>query len=157
LNLREALDLRVLERKELNKIKLDGSLFVITAGMMSEHTLAHELAVRMAPVERHSIHFVGYAAPDTPAGKLRAATRGEAFHFSESGGELTRHCEMNCFDLSAHADRDELVDFTVHLNPRTILLGHGEPEARDWMEQTLRARLPKLIIHQPAPGEALEV
>ena len=49
------------------------------------------------------------------------------------------------------------MDFAVRLNPRTILLGHGEPEARDWMEQTLRERLPKLIIHQPAPGEAVEV
>jgi Cft2 family RNA processing exonuclease len=64
---------------------------------------------------------------------------------------------MDCYDLTAHADRDELVDFAVRLNPRTILLGHGEPEARDWMEQTLRERLPKLIIHQPAPGEAVEV
>ena len=157
LNLHEALDLRVLERRDLNKIKLDGQLFVITAGMMSEHTAAHELAVRMAPTERHAIHFVGYAAPDTPAGRLRAAARGEAFHFSESGGTLTRHCEMDCYDLTAHADRDELVDFAVRLNPRAVLLGHGEPEARDWMEQTLRERLPKLIIHQPAPGEALEV
>ena len=73
LNLHEALDLQVLEKNELEKIKPDGRLFVITAGMMSEHTLAHELALRMAPVEKHAILFVGYAAPETPAGKLRAA------------------------------------------------------------------------------------
>ena len=72
----EALDLRVLERRDLNKIKLDGQLFVITAGMMSEHTAAHELAVRMAPTERHAIHFVGYAAPDTPAGGRRRPVKG---------------------------------------------------------------------------------
>jgi len=157
LNLHEALDLRVLERRELKKIKPEGQLFVITAGMMSAHTLAHELALRMAPVENHAIHFVGYAAPDTPAGKLRAAARGEAFQFSESGGMLARHCEMNCFDLSAHANRDELVDFALRLNPRAVLLGHGEPEARDWMETALRERLPNLVIHQPAPGEMVEV
>ncbi len=157
LNLHEALDLQVLEKKELNKIKLDGKLFVITAGMMSEHTLAHELALRMAPAENHAILFVGYAAPDTPAGKLRAAPRGIAFQFSNNGGELTRNCEMQIFDLSAHASREELLDFAVRLNPRSVILGHGEPDARTWVEDGLRNLLPRLNILQPLPGESLSV
>ena len=157
LNLHEALDLQVLERNELEKIKPDGRLFVITAGMMSEHTLAHELALRMAPVEKHAILFVGYAAPETPAGKLRAAAHGKPFQFSKSAGALTRNCEMQIFDLSAHADRNELLDFAVHLNPRSVILGHGEPDARDWIEVELRARLPRLNILQPMPGETVSV
>jgi len=157
LNLHEALDLQVLERNELEKIKHDGKLFVITAGMMSEHTLAHELALQMAPVEKHAILFVGYAAPETPAGKLKAADRGVPFQFSNNGDELTRNCEMQIFDLSAHANREELVDFTVLLNPRSVILGHGEPDARDWIEEELRTRLPRLNILQPAPGETLSL
>jgi Cft2 family RNA processing exonuclease len=157
LNLHEALDLQVLEKKELNNIKLDGQLFVITAGMMSEHTLAHELALRMAPVENHAILFVGFAAPDTPAGKLRAAPRGKPFQFSNNGGELTRTCEMHIFDLSAHANREELLDFAVRLNPRSVILGHGEPDARTWIEAELHNRLPRLNVLQPQPGETLSV
>jgi Cft2 family RNA processing exonuclease len=157
LNLHEALDLQVLERTEMEKIKPAGKLFVITAGMMSEHTLAHELALRMAPVEKHAILFVGYAAPDTPAGKLRAAARGQPFQFSNGDGALTRNCEMQIFDLSAHAFREELLDFTLQLNPRSVILGHGEPEARNWIEEELRSRLPRLNILQPAPGETLSL
>ena len=157
LNLHEALDLQVLEKNELEKIKPDGRLFVITAGMMSEHTLAHELALRMAPVEKHAILFVGYAAPETPAGKLRAAARGKPFQFSNSDGALTRNCEMQIFDLSAHAFREELLDFAVQLSPRTVILGHGEPDARAWIEVELRARLPRLNILQPVPGETLSL
>jgi len=157
LNLHEALDLQVLEKNELEKINLDGKLFVITAGMMSEHTLAHELALRMAPEEKHAILFVGYAAPETPADKLRTAARGESFQFSNSNGVLTRNCEMQIFDLSAHANREELVDFAVRLNPRSVILGHGEPAARGWIEAELRARLPRLNILQPQPGEEFSV
>ncbi|MDP7010251.1 MAG: MBL fold metallo-hydrolase [Verrucomicrobiota bacterium] len=157
LNLHEALDLQVLEKKALNKSNLDGQLFVITAGMMSEHTLAHELALRMAPAENHAILFVGYAAPDTPAGKLRAAPRGTAFQFSNHGGKLTRNCEMQIFDLSAHASREELLDFVVRLNPRSVILGHGEPDARTWIEAELHDLLPRLNILQPLPGETLSV
>ena len=157
LNLHEALDLQVLEARKVEQLNLKGKLFVITAGMMSEHTMSHELTVRMAPEECHSILFVGYSAPDTPAGALRAAAQGTPFTFSPSAGQLVRHCHMDSFDLSAHANREELVDFAVGLDPRTVILGHGEPEARAWIETELRERLPRLNILQPAPGETLEV
>ena len=48
--------------------------------MMSENTAAHDLALRMMGDERMAIFFVGYADPDTPAGRLRAAKHGETFH-----------------------------------------------------------------------------
>ena len=64
---------------------------------------------------------------------------------------------MQSFDLSAHAHREDLVDFALRVNPRTVILGHGEPEARDWIEAALRERAPRLDLRQPAPGESLEV
>lgn len=157
LRLHEALDLRVLEQRHLKNLKPNGELYVVTAGMMSEHTLAHELAVALAPREQHAIYFVGYAAPDTPAGRLRAAPRGTPFAFSETAGQLERHCEMEIFDLTAHAFREDLLAYAIEQQPRAVVLGHGEPEARDWFEENLREALPKLVIHQPAPGESIEV
>ncbi|HEU5395790.1 MAG TPA: MBL fold metallo-hydrolase, partial [Verrucomicrobiae bacterium] len=74
LQLHEALELRVLEKGQAEKMKLSGGkIFVITAGMMSENTAAHDLAARMIGDERQSIFFVGYADPDSPAGRLKAA------------------------------------------------------------------------------------
>jgi Cft2 family RNA processing exonuclease len=67
LQLHEALNLSVLDARKLNQLKLSGRhLFVITAGMLSENTAAHDLALRMAGDERHAIFFVGYADPSTP-------------------------------------------------------------------------------------------
>src|SRR5437762_2639037 len=88
-----------------------GRIFVLTAGMMSEHTAAHDLAMRMIGDERQAIFFVGYADPDTPGGRLKAAQPGRPFLFSASGGELTKRCAVEDFDLTAHANRDELLDF----------------------------------------------
>src|SRR5678815_5213360 len=77
LQLDEALNLVVLEQGQAEKMKLTGGrLFVITAGMMSENTAAHNLALRMIGEEVHGIFFVGYADPDTPGGRLRAAKPG---------------------------------------------------------------------------------
>jgi Cft2 family RNA processing exonuclease len=73
LQLHEALQLIVLEKGQAENMKLSGGkIFVITAGMMSENTAAHDLAARMIGDERQSILFVGYADPDSPAGRLKA-------------------------------------------------------------------------------------
>jgi Cft2 family RNA processing exonuclease len=158
LQLHEALDLVVLEQGQSKKMKLTGGrLFVITAGMMSENTAAHDLALRMMGDELHAIFFVGYTDPDTPGGRLRAARQGERFLFSPSGGYGTRRCEVQDFDLTAHANRDDLLDFVGQVDPRAVLLGHGEDESRDWFEKQIRKRHPKIKVFQPMPGQSLEV
>ena len=158
LQLREALNLVVLEHGQAEKMKLTGGrLFVITAGMMSENTAAHNLALRMMGDPTQAIFFVGYADPDTPGGHLKAAKQGETFVFSPSGGEVTRLCEVGEFDLTAHANRDDLLDLVGRVDPRTVLLGHGDADSRGWFEDQIRARHPKIKVIQPKPGEKVEV
>jgi Cft2 family RNA processing exonuclease len=106
---------------------------------------------------RHAIFFVGYADPDTPGGRLKASKLDTPFVFSARAGELTRRCEMQEFDLTAHADRDALVDFVGAVSPRVVLLGHGDAPARQWVEAQIRARNPKIKVIQPAPGLSVEV
>ena len=158
LQLHEALELIVLEKGQAEKMKLGGGrIFVITAGMMSEHTAAHDLAARMIGDERQSIFFVGYADPDTPGGRLKAAKQGETFVFSPSAGRVTRKCEVLDFDLTAHANRGDLLDFVGRVSPRAILLGHGGEDSRAWFEEQIRARHPKIKIIQPQPARAVAV
>jgi Cft2 family RNA processing exonuclease len=158
LQLREALNLVVLEHGQAEKMKLTGGrLFVITAGMMSENTAAHNLALRMIGDPTQAIFFVGYADPDTPGGRLKAAKQGETFVFSPSGGEVTRLCEVGEFDLTAHANRDDLLDLVGRVDPRTVLLGHGDADSRSWFEDQIRTRHPKMKVIQPKPGEKVEV
>jgi Cft2 family RNA processing exonuclease len=158
LQLTRALNLIVLEKGQAEQMRLTGGrLFVITAGMMSEHTAAHDLAMRMIGDERQAIFFVGYADPGTPGGRLKAAKHGETFFFSTSGGEVTKRCEMGDFDLTAHANRDELVDFVGQVSPHTVLLTHGEGISRAWVEEAIRARYPRIKVIQPLPGQTVEV
>ena len=120
--------------------------------MMSENTAAHDLAVRMAGDGRQSIFFVGYADPDSPAGRLKAAKSGETFVFSPTAGRVVKNCDMRDFDLTAHANRDDLLEFVGRVSPRAVLLGHGDDEARAWFEEQIRSRWPKVKIFQPQPG-----
>ena len=158
LRLSQALQLIVLEREQLEQLKLGGSqIFVLTAGMMTEGTAAHDLAVRMMSDPRHAIFFVGYADPDTPGGRLKASKLDAPFFFSARAGEVTRRCEVQDFDLTAHANRDALVEFVGTVSPRAVLLCHGEAASRHWVEGQIRARYPKIKVIQPAPGLSVEV
>jgi len=158
LQLHEALELTVLEPKQAQTMRLSkGRIFVITAGMMSENTGAHDLAARMIGDENQHIFFVGYTDPETPGGRLRAAKHGETFLFSPSAGEVTRRCHIENFDLTAHADREEMLEFACQVDPRAILLVHGDADSRAWYEQQFRARRPKTKIFQPGPGQTIEV
>jgi Cft2 family RNA processing exonuclease len=157
LQLHEALNLIVLDQKQAAQMKLSGGrLFVLTSGMMNENTAAHDLAVRMMGDERQSIFFVGYADPSTPAGRLKTAKHGETFVFSPGAGQATRNCEVLDFDLTAHANRDDLLDFVGQVSPRAVLLTHGGDESRLWFEEQIRTRHPKIKIIQPKPGVVVE-
>src|SRR5260221_160019 len=158
LQLHEALNLIVLEKGQAENMRLGGPrIFVVTAGMMSENTAAHDLAMRMIGDERQAIFFVGYADPDTPGGRVKASKLGEPFILSGSAGEVTRRCELESFDLTAHSNRDALLDFVGEVEPRTILLGHGEGDSRDWFEDQIRGRHPKIKVIQPQPGQSVQV
>jgi Cft2 family RNA processing exonuclease len=158
LQLNESLQLIVLEKGAAESMKLaGGKIFVITAGMMSENTAAHDLAARMIGDERQSIFFVGYADPDSPAGRLKAAGTGETFVFSPAAGKVTKHCNVKDFDLTAHANREDLLEFVGRVSPRVVLLGHGDDSARSWFAGQIQSRWPKMNILQPLPGKILTV
>ncbi|MCP5518293.1 MAG: MBL fold metallo-hydrolase [Verrucomicrobiales bacterium] len=156
--LHEALELVVLDRDQCGRLPLGrGKLFVMTAGMLTENTAAHALAVRLMGEARHAIFFVGYADPDTPGGRLKAAPPGEPFLFSPSAGEQVRHCELDDFDLTAHANRDDLLEFVGQVNPRVVVLGHGDDEARAWFAGEIGKRHPRIRVCVPGPGETVEM
>ena len=158
LHLNDALQLVVLEKGAADTMKLSGGkIFVITAGMMSENTAAHTLATRMIGDEKQSIFFVGYADPDSPAGHLKAAKQGETFVFSPSAGQVTKRCDVQDFDLTAHANREDLLEFVGQVSPRAILLGHGDDAARRWFEEKILERWPKIKMFQPQPAKPVSV
>lgn len=157
LKLTEALNLIVLPPKQIQEMRLGGGrIFVVTSGMMTEHTAAHDLAARMMGDERNAIFFVGYTDPDSPGGRLRAATTGEPFVFSPSAGEMTRNCQIDNFDLTAHANREELLEFVGLCEPRVVILGHGDADSRAWFTDQIKAKHPKIRVEQPGPGVMAE-
>jgi Cft2 family RNA processing exonuclease len=134
-----------------------GHIYLISSGMMTENTLSNIFAQEFLAHERHSIFFVGYCDPDSPAGRLRATPRGGEVVLNAQYGAQPVRCRVEHFDFTAHAQREDLADYIVETNPRTCVLVHGDAPALTWFQKELAARAPGMQVVVPPPGEPLEL
>jgi len=134
-----------------------GALYIISSGMLVENTPSYVLASGLVGHARNTIGFVGYCDPDTPGGQLLATKPGDTFLFEAANVKAKIKAHIERFELSGHADREELLEFAVQASPRSLILTHGEPAARDWFARELAAKLPQSKIIDPVPGTTYHV
>jgi Cft2 family RNA processing exonuclease len=134
-----------------------GHIYLISSGMMTENTLSNVFAQAFLAQERHSIFFVGYCDPVSPAGLLRATKQGGEVTLNAAYGPQPVRCRVQHFDFTAHAQREDLLDYILRVRPRVCVLVHGDPPALNWFRQELAARAPQMKVVIPAPGEGIEL
>jgi Cft2 family RNA processing exonuclease len=134
-----------------------GALYLVSSGMLVENTPSYVLASGLLGHARNTIAFVGYCDPDTPGGQLLAAKPGDDFLFATVHVRTKVKARVEKFELSGHADREELHEFAVQAAPRAIVLTHGDPDARAWFVQQFASSLPNTRVLDPVPGQTYQV
>lgn len=124
-------------------------IYLVSSGMLVERTPSYMLSPSILKDDRNSILFVGYCDPSTPGGKLLEAQPGQPFDFDAIECSEQVRAKIRQFDLSGHADREELLALAEKLSPKSIFLHHGDPESRDWFSQALKPLNAQLFDPQP--------
>ena len=132
-------------------------VYALSSGMMTAHTLSNVFARRMLADKRNAIFFVGYADPESPAGKLRAAKEGDLVQLDEDHPPVERRAQVEVFDFSAHSQRDDILAYIRRVQPKKVLLVHGDVGAVQWFKETLAQLEPQMEVIIPPPGEAVEI
>ena len=154
-------DISMLERLKVKPLDMNlrpgrdlpkKGIYLVSSGMMVEHTPSYKLAASLLPHEKNGLCFVGYCDPDTPGGKLLEQHGDENFFFDALDYVAPLSASIDQFDLSGHANRDELADYAVQSDARAIVLTHGDAEAREWFEGEIAKRMPETKILNPTPG-----
>jgi len=142
-------------RKARQKAFRRSGIHVLASGMMIERTLSHKVAMEFIEHQQHAIFFVGFAKEDLPAGKLlHAAQHGdEGIVLSRNRGMQSLACEVDRFRFSGHAHRKELTELAANLQPKTIILVHGQTDAKKWLKEELQQYCPDTRILTPSQGE----
>jgi Cft2 family RNA processing exonuclease len=132
-------------------------IYVVSAGMVAENTPSYTIASCLVGSAKHSILFVGYCDPDTPGGHLLAANNGDEFLFATVNVKTRVRANIERFEFSGHAARNELLDFAVKTQARSVVLTHGDPPARAWFMEQLTAQMPHSKILDPVPLQTYQV
>jgi Cft2 family RNA processing exonuclease len=134
-----------------------GRIYALSSGMMTEKTLSHTFAQRILSSPEHSLFFVGYADPESPAGRIRAAAPGAALTLDAEAGPKPIRCTVEQFSFSGHAPRESILEYVCRLKPKKVLLVHGDPPAVAWFQESLKTALPETEVICPTPGVTLEI
>jgi len=129
-----------------------GRVYVLSSGMMIPKTLSNVFARRIIENPQHSIFFVGYANPDSPAGRLRETEEGGEVALDPDKPPQRIRCNIEQFQFSAHGTRESLIDYAKRISPRKILLVHGDLPAIEWMRTILSNELAHSEVIIPTPG-----
>jgi len=133
------------------------ALYIISSGMLVERTPSYTLASGLVGHARNTVGFVGYCDPDTPGGKLLAAKTGDTFIFETAHVKAKLKARVERFELSGHADREELLEFAIQTEARCVILTHGDPPARAWFAAQLAEKAPKIKVIDPVPLKPYQI
>ncbi|PSQ72192.1 MAG: Ysh1p: subunit of polyadenylation factor I [Bacteroidetes bacterium QH_1_64_81] len=118
------------------------------------------LARRIVENEKDAVLLVGHPAEGTPARRLKDAAAegpGAPVMLADGHGPQPVYCTVERFRFSGHSDRRDLLSLVGRMNPETVLLVHGDPEARAWMAEHIEADHPETDVHRPDWGSVIEV
>lgn len=131
-----------------------GAIYCLSSGMMSEKTTSNVFARTFISNPNNTLLFVGYADPDTPAGKIKQASTGDIIRL-DGTHKVQLNCVVDDFDFSGHAHRDDLLAFAIEVAPKKLLLVHGDPPAVAWFQEQLKDKLPNTEVLIPMPGKTI--
>ncbi|MGI8890558.1 MAG: MBL fold metallo-hydrolase [Chthoniobacterales bacterium] len=134
-----------------------GRIYALSSGMMTPKTLSNIFARRIIDRPEHSIFFVGYADPESPAGIMRRSQPNELVSLDEDEPAQPLRCQLEEFQFSAHASRETLLAYIVKVAPKKVVLVHGDLPAVEWMRAAVAAALPESEGIVPPPGVEIEL
>jgi Cft2 family RNA processing exonuclease len=157
LQLLDSIEPYVLSGREIATTQVNRRrIYALSSGMMTEKTLSNQLAQRLVGDPRQSIFFVGYADPDSPGGRLKAAQPGGPVQLDGQLPGRSLACSVKEFDFSAHAPREMLFDYIRKVAPRIVVLVHGDPSAIGWFAAKIASELHATQAVIPEPGREYE-
>jgi Cft2 family RNA processing exonuclease len=134
-----------------------GRIFALSSGMMVEKTLSNVFARQFLSRPENAIFFVGYADPESPGGRLRAAGTGGKISLGADHPKETVRCQIEAFSFSAHASRESIRAYVKRAKPRKLIFVHGDTASCGWLANAAREDLPDTEVLSPAPGVRTEL
>jgi predicted metal-dependent RNase len=115
------------------------NVVIASGGMLKKGSVSYQYATYIADDPKNAIFYTGYLAENSEA---LAFLGGEADDLADEGIEV--QCERRRFHFSAHAPKEDLLQFVLDVQPRAVILVHGDASKRTQVPDNLYALLRRL-------------
>jgi Cft2 family RNA processing exonuclease len=133
----------------------DPCVIIASSGMLTGGASAF-YAQQIVNDERNGIAITGYQDEESPGRQLLALAEAETREVTVAGKTLEVKCGVEKYALSAHADCNEIAGLIEAINPREVVLVHGEGQSRESLRDLLRKQGTRYRpIHLPRTGDTL--
>lgn len=133
----------------------DPCVIIASSGMLTGGASAF-YAQHLVNDERNGIAITGYQDEESPGRQLLALAEAETREVTVAGRTLEVKCGVEKYALSAHADCNEISGLIEAINPREVVLVHGEGQSRESLRDLLRRQGSRYrAIHLPRTGDTL--
>ncbi len=129
------------------------SIVLAASGMMQDGTASYMLAQRWLRHAHFAICFVGYTDPRTPGHKVSHAEHDTRIRFGSMKRDVPVRCKIEHFRFSAHARREELLEIVRRLQPKHVVLTHGDEKAITAFTELILENFPNMKVSAPGIGE----
>lgn len=129
------------------------SIVLASSGMMQEGTASYLLAQRWLRHQHFAICFIGYTDPRTPGFAVANAQRGKRLRFGSMKREVPVRCRIERFRFSAHARRDGLLEIVEKLQPKYVVMTHGDTQAMNSLGESVLEHFPGTKVSAPEIGK----
>ncbi len=132
-------------RKQRKSVVKKYPIIISSAGMLSGGPAVSYLR-DIRKREHSKVIFTGFLAEDSPGRKLMQTSR----YISEED-QFNVKCNLNQFELSAHADRNGLVDIIRRTKPKKVICVHGDNTKK--FAKFLEKEFPNIEFIAPKNGD----
>jgi predicted metal-dependent RNase len=133
------------------------TIYALSSGMMTEGTTSNHFAAKFIDNPRNAVAFVGYTDPLSPGYRLRVAKAGEKVKLSPDLPAVELRARIESFDLSAHATREQIAEYVEKVQPKKLLMVHGEEPSQAWFSARFADTLRDTEIIRPDTHTPIEL
>jgi len=137
-------------QKDRERAIQEPAVIVTTAGMMQGGpVIYYTTALKDDP--KSKIIFTGYLVEDTPGRRVL-----EEGVFEADGYEFKLQMDVERYDFSAHAGRDELFKLVKNVNPQYVVAVHGDEDNTIRLAEDLKEEF-GIKTFAPKLGERIDI
>ncbi|MBS3944685.1 MAG: MBL fold metallo-hydrolase [Melioribacter sp.] len=152
--LKEIPQQNIFEIEDLTYFQKNPSIVLASSGMILEGTTSFKLLDFWMHQKNFAVFGVGYMDESTPGFRLMNSQKGDKIKLTVFSEPKKVNCSVERFYFPSHSIREDLIKVAKSVNPRKVILVHGDINSKDWLGHKILELYPHIKVASAETGKS---